>query len=73
MISKDKELIHMQLRLFRMACREWNMSITECADVFDQYRIDKYIDDAYEIFHVQGDEANFAEIDRYARSKGAIK
>ena len=49
------------------------MSITECADVFDQYRIDKYIDDAYEIFHVQGDEANFAEIDRYARSKGAIK
>ena len=71
MISREKELLHMQLRLFRMACHNWHLDNHACADIFDRFQLDDYIESGYEIFHVQGDEANMQELSAYARSKGA--
>ena len=67
----NNEIEHMQVRLFRKACRKWNMDIRCCADLFDAYEVDKYIADLYEFFHVQGDDANLKEIKHYLKSKGA--
>lgn len=64
------EIVHMQVRLFRMACKKWEMTTEECADLFDQYDIDGYIRELYGLFHVQGDEANLYEIEDLLKSKG---
>ena len=68
--TKEKEILRMQIRLFRLACRKWKKTNLECAEIFDAYRIDQYIEDAYEIFHVQGDEANLSEITDHLRRRG---
>ena len=61
----------MQIRLFRYACKKWNKDTLECAEIFDKYDIDKYICDLYEIFHVQGDEANLDDIEGYLENQNA--
>ena len=66
------EIEHMQVRLFQCACREWKIGIQRCANLFDRFQVDQYIEDAYEIFHVQGDQANLDEIEAYLRSRGVI-
>ena len=60
----------MQVRLFRLAEKKWKKSTLECAEIFDKYDVDDYISGCYEIFHVQGDEANSDDIDEYLRRKG---
>lgn len=68
---RENEMIHIQVRLFRMACKRWNMDYMACADIFEKYDVDRYILDAYEFFHVQGDEANIEEIEMYLKKQGA--
>ena len=53
----EKEILRIKVRLFRKACNRWNMGNVECAEIFDKYEVDEYIQQLYEIFHVQGDEA----------------
>ena len=70
-MRKD-EILHMQVRLFRRANKRWQKSIRECADIFDKYDVDGYIREAYEFFHVRGDDANLDDIDEYLKSRGCI-
>lgn len=67
---EDHEILHMQIRLFRLACKTWNKSSTECIKIFDDYDVDGYVREMYEMFHVQGDEANLEEIQKYLIKKG---
>ena len=69
--TMDNEIKHMQVRLFRKAWKQWGITLDGCADLFDEYAIDKYISDCYEFFHVQGDESNLEEIERYIARRGA--
>ena len=66
------EVLHMQVRLFRLACKKWNIGRIRCAELFDEYKISNYIKEAYEFFQVQGDEANLEEIEEYLRRKGVV-
>ncbi|MBO6113870.1 MAG: DUF3791 domain-containing protein [Lachnospiraceae bacterium] len=68
---KSNEILHMQVRLFRLACKTWGITRLECAKIFDDYDIDNYINEAYEFFHVQGDEVNLEDIKNYLVRKGA--
>lgn len=68
----EKEVLRMQIRLFRRACEKWNRTNNECADIFDKYEIDDYIKDLYEILHVQGDEANLNDIEDYISKKRVV-
>ena len=67
----EKDILRMQIRLFRMACKRWGKSTAECVGIFEKYNLDKYIFDLYEIYHVQGDEANLDDIEEYLRKRGA--
>ncbi len=67
---KNNEILHIQVRLFRLACRRWKKSIIECSDIFDGFDVDAYIREMYEFFHVQGDEANLDDIEGYLKGKG---
>lgn len=66
----QNEILHMQVRIFRLACKKWNKTEKECADIFDSNMVDDYISEAYEFFHVQGDEANLDDIEHYLRGRG---
>lgn len=67
----NEEILRMQIRLFRLACRRWNKSNIECAEIFDRYGIDEYIAEFYDLFHIQGDEADIQDIESYLVNRGA--
>lgn len=67
----NNEIQHMLVRLFRRAWVKWNISQRRCAEVFDNYDLDRYIADMYEFFHVQGDEANIEDIEHHLECIGA--
>ena len=66
--EKDKRRI--LVRLFHKAAVQWKLSVNECADLFDKYDVDNYISEAYDFFHVQGDDANLADIEQYLKNNG---
>ena len=37
------EILHMQVRLFRLACKEWNINANRCAELFETFKINEYI------------------------------
>lgn len=70
MPSMEQELTFMEVRLFRLAQTRWKMDRTECADIFREHDLLGYIQDAYEEFHEQGDEANMEDIEAFLSAKG---
>ena len=66
------EIEHMQVRLFHLAWNKWDISIKMCSDLFDKFDIDRYIGSLYELFHVQGDDANLDAIEEYLKGKGVL-
>ena len=68
--QKEKDILQITIRLFIAAKNKWNITIDECAELFDKYEIDEYIEACYESFHVQSDSANMEEIEEYMRCKG---
>lgn len=69
---EKKEILRLQVRLFCLACKKWKLSITACADLFDRFRIDHYIDELYDLMHLQGDEANLYEIESMLKTEGVM-
>ena len=69
-MEKQQEVLFMQTRLFRALQARLNITMPQCADVFEKYHLMDYIDTCYGIFHVQGDEANLDDILDYLKKKG---
>ncbi len=66
-MNKRDDLFIIQIRLFRLAQLKWNKTAKECEEIFKQNKIFEYIATCYEEYHVQGDDANLADIERYIR------
>ena len=71
-MNKQEQILYMQARLSRIASEKWKKPMPDVIGTFSQYKILEYIEDCFELFHVQGDEANFKDIENYMRSKGAL-
>lgn len=69
-MSQSSEIIFMQVRLLRLASEEWHMSIQMANTVFDKYSILTFIEDCYDVFHMEGDYAVFDEIQTLLKNKG---
>lgn len=65
------DLFLIQIRLFRLAQSKWNLDEEKCSKIFNKYKIYDYIETCYEFFHVQGDEANLTDIEKYLKNNGA--
>ncbi len=52
----------MKLRLVRLAARRWNLSIADAAVVFAERGIFSYIENNFDLFHIQGDDAILEDI-----------
>ena len=69
MQTKD-DIRFMKTRLIRLASEEWNKSIEEIVDLFDENKIFRYIEIGYGIFHIEGDYAILEDIKEYLANKG---
>ena len=69
-LNKRDDIFMLQVRLFRLAQLRWNKSTKECEQIFIKYDLNKYIETCYEEYHVQGDEANLADMEHFLSMKG---
>ena len=69
-LNKRDDVFMLQVRLFRLAQLKWDKSAEECEQIFKKYELNEYIETCYEEYHVQGDEANLADLEHYLKVKG---
>ena len=69
-LNKRDDIFMLQVRLFRLAQLKWDKSAEECEQIFKKYELNEYIETCYEEYHVQGDEANLADLEHYLKVKG---
>ena len=69
-MSERMQMTFMQARLARMASRRWKLSIAETGRIFDQYRVFAHIEACYGLYHVEGDEAIWEDLQPYLRKMG---
>ena len=69
--NSNNEIHHMQVRLFHRKWKKWGITQQRCSEIFDSCKLDDYIADMYEFYHVQGDEANISDLEEHIRSIGA--
>lgn len=69
-LNKRDDIFMLQVRLFRLAQLKWDKSAGECEQIFKKYELNEYIETCYEEYHVQGDEANLADLEHYLKVKG---
>ena len=70
---QKEDLYQIQVRLFRLAQLKWNISAAKCSELFKKYDIYGYIETCYEIYHTQGDEESFKDIEKYLENLGYKK
>ena len=71
-MNEKEQILYMQARLSRAASEKWGKSMADVMNIYSKYHVLEYIESCYEIFHVQGDEANFEDVENYLRAKGAV-
>ena len=71
LMSEKDDLFLIQVRLFRLAQNTWNLDAQACSAIFNKYDVYDYIKTCYGFYHIQGDEANLADIVEYLKNKGA--
>lgn len=69
-MSEKTEVLFMQVRLLRLASEEWNLSLQKVSELFANHRILKFIEDCYDVFHMEGDRAVLEEIQKVLQNKG---
>ncbi|KUE75258.1 DUF3791 domain-containing protein [Subdoligranulum sp. AM23-21AC] len=69
-MTRKEEILYMQTRLLRLAASHWSHSDDEIQSIFVKYGVYEYIEDGYELFHLEGDEAVLQEIAEMLKRKG---
>ena len=64
------ELLLFEMRVFKMFCDMAKLSASEGNRIFDSYGIWKYIEDTYEMRHLNGDESFLINIFKVLQLKG---
>ena len=69
-MNENQQITYMQVRLIRLASKEWRMSIKEITSMFTECRVLQFIRECFDIFHVEGDEAVLEDVTVFLRNKG---
>ena len=62
-MERRQQIIYMQVRLVRKAAEAWGVPIDQ---------VPQYIEDNYDLLHMEGDEAIFADITQLMERRGAM-
>ncbi len=69
-MSTELQILYMQLRIVHLAATEWKSSIGEVNKIFAENDVYRFIENLWELFHVQGDKAVLEDIKEYLTNKG---
>lgn len=69
-MGEKQQIIYMQTRIIRRASEEWKKSMEEISEIFTRYNVLQYIEQCFDMFHMEGDEAILADIEEYLKNKG---
>lgn len=69
-MSEKQQILYMQTRMIRNASEKWNRPIEIISELFEKYNVLQYIEDCFELFHIEGDEAVLEDITEYLENKG---
>lgn len=69
-MGEKQQIIYMQTRIIRLASEEWKKSMEEISEIFTGYNVLQYIEQCFDMFHMEGDEAILADIEEYLKNKG---
>ena len=70
-MNEQQQILFMQVRILRIAAQRFNLSLKEAAQLFKKFDVLRYIREGFGIFHVEGDEAVFEDVQSYLKIKGA--
>ena len=70
MMDKTRQITFMQARISRMAACRWGVPLRQVMKVFSANGVLEYIEDCFDYFHLEGDEAVFADVEAYLRNRG---
>lgn len=70
MTEHEKNVADMQCWVFRMAQRKWNMSAQECSKLFRKFDIFGFIDECYDILHLNGYNCVVNDIETLLKNRG---
>ena len=69
-MTTQMQILYMQVRLVRLASEEWGRSIDEVNEIFRDNNVYRFIEDMWELFHIQGDMAVLDDINDYLSARG---
>ena len=70
--DRREDVFTLQVRLYRKFQICLGLSPNECYRVFDRYGLFDFIAQCYEEYHMQGDEANCADMLEYVKRQGYL-
>jgi hypothetical protein len=71
-MGKEAQITFMQARLVRLATQEWCLTMQAVNALFQKYGVYTYIEDLWDLFHIEGDFAVLDDIRQYLVAKGAV-
>lgn len=69
-MNERQQIIYMQTRIIRLASEEWSKPVEIIARLFVKYDVLQYIEECFDIFHVEGDQAVLEDVTTYLKNKG---
>ncbi len=64
-MSERQQIIYMQTRIMRLASERWNKPMVAISKLFTKYDVLRYIEECFDMFHAQGDEAILEDVGTY--------
>lgn len=71
-MERRQQIIYMQVRLVRKAAEAWGVPIDGAVKRLAAFQVPQYIEDNYDLLHMEGDEAIFADITQLMERRGAM-
>lgn len=68
-MSERQQIIYMQTRILRLASEKWCKPIELVSGLFTKYGILRYIEECFDMFHVEGDEAILEDVEAYLKNR----
>ena len=70
MITRDREVLNMQLVLIPILAKEWNKTYSELSDLLVKYDVLSYIDVCYENYNSTGNQGIINDLRDYIEMQG---
>ena len=69
-MNQQIDIEDMECWIFRMAQKRWQFSPYICAEIFKKYDLLGFIDECYDLLHLNGYERTLDDIEELLKNKG---